>query len=258
MLLVTVLSFMLLLQLPLFQVPFCLCWIAVHSFNQPFTVIYGVEGSLVLLDYMLSGVREGEAFFFHHFSVVHLKLCVFGPFFDLLDSFTVEEHGDQVVYLEVYRVCLDLLALLMLLMELLKAGRGGSVRARSLHVLDSLRVLPLILLVVVGIFPKLPCQCLILMVIMLRVPELLVNPPQKHGVNLLCLCPSHVLIEPVTHSLHRLGRPDHHQLLKDVNHFFEVSFFQLFFAFWHILVKFLHVFSTAWRYLVIAVMPVEA
>ena len=90
-----------------------------HFLDQSLTVIDWEKGPLVLLDHSLAALRHLESFLFHHLSIVHLELCVLSPLLDLLDRFTVEQHRNQVVYHEVYRVGLDLLALLVLLMELL-------------------------------------------------------------------------------------------------------------------------------------------
>ena len=195
-----------------------------NFFDQSLAIVDWDKGALVSLDNSLSGLRHLQSFLLHHLAIVHLELSILRPLLDLLDRFTVEQHRDQIMYLEVYGVRLDLPAFCLLLMELLKAGRRGAVRTRSLHVLDSLRVLPLILLVVVRILPKLASQCLILVIVVFRVPELFVNPLQKHGIDILSWCSSHLPIEAIIHGLQRLGRPDNHQLFKDVDDFFKVSF----------------------------------
>jgi hypothetical protein len=173
----------------------------VNSFDEPLGVVDRDEGAFVSLDDLLSGFRHLESLLLHHLAIMHLELSILRPLLDLLDRFTVEQHRDQIVDLEVYRVRLDLPAFCLLLMELLKAGRCGAMRARSLHVLDRLWVLPLILLVVVGILPKLARQGLILVIVVFRVPELFVDPLDEDGIDFLSWCSSHLPIETIIHGL---------------------------------------------------------
>lgn len=163
------------------------------------------KGAFFLLDDSLPSLRHLQSLLLHHLAIVHLELSILRSFLDLLDRLTVKQHRDQIVDLEVYRVRLDLPAFCLLLMEMLKAGRRGAMRARSLNVFDGLWVLPLILLVVVGILPKLARQCLILVIVVFRVPELFVNSLQEHGIDILSWCSSHLPIETIIHGLQRLS-----------------------------------------------------